>query len=117
MNQNYAKRIRYIREQIKILSLLIKLFQIDKKSVLKLVEDAQNQQNLLVPNYEQQNWISKLRQDKLKRLAAKIQSNQRYQAANIVNQNDVDIARRSLNLPRANPFKQPPKKPLPVIKV
>jgi hypothetical protein len=117
MNQNYAKRIQNIQEQIETVKLLIKLFHIDSNSVIKLVEDAKIQQNLLIPNQDQQNWISKLRQDKLKRLAAKIQANQRFQAANIFNQNDVDIARRSLNLPRANPFKQPPKKPLPVIKV
>ena len=117
MKQNYAKRIIYVREQIETLSLLIRLFQIDRNSVIELVEDAKIQQNLLVTNQDQQNWISKLRQDKLKRLAAKLQANQRFQAANIINQNDVAIARRSLNWPAASPFKQPAKKPLPVIKV
>ena len=116
MNMNFDKRCQKLQEQVQILDLLIGLARIDRNAIRSLVEDAKNQQNLLVPNQEQENWLANLRQDKLRRLAAKLQANQRYQAANIVNKNDVAIARRALNWPSASPFKQPPKKPLPVIR-
>jgi len=116
MKSRCDNRCHKLREQIGTIELLIRLARIDRNAVRALVEDAKNQQNLFVPNSEQENWIAKLRQDKLRRLAAKLQANQRYQAANIVNKNDIAIARRALNWPSASPFKQPPKKPLPVIR-
>jgi replication initiation and membrane attachment protein DnaB len=117
MNKNYVKRIRYIQEQTQTLLILIELYQIDRNSVISLIEDAKIQQNLLVPNTDQNSWITKLRQDKLKRLAAKLQANQRFQAANIINKNDVAVARQMLNWPPPDPFRRPVKKPLPIIKV
>ena len=116
MNMNFDKRRQKLKEQAQTLYLLIGLVRIDRNAIRSLGEDAKNQQNMLVPNQEQENWPANLRQDKLRRLAAKLQANQRYQAANIVNKNDVAVARRALNWLSASPFKQPSKKPVPIVK-
>lgn len=119
MNKSTNIRYQKLLEQYKTLKLLIELIEIDRNSVLELVEDAKQQAPVLLDPNKQNDWLAKLRQDKVRRLAAILQSRQRTAAANIVDKNDIGIARKMLNWPTANPFrlvKPTPINKLPVIK-
>jgi hypothetical protein len=119
MNKNTDKKIADLNERKLILEILIRLIRIDRQAVVDLVEDAKQQAPVLLDPARQNDWLAKLRRDKVNQLAAIIQSRQRTDAARRVRQADVAAARNILNLPTANPFrlvKPTPINKLPVIK-